>query len=241
MPDHHIVASFDLDLHNLRRTLGEMGGTAETMLKDAMVALARRDVSSAEAVVAADRGLDRSQRETEERAVLLIVRRQPMAMDLREVISAIRIAGDLERIGDMAKNIAKRVLAIRDEPQPDGLAAGIRRLADMVLEQLRNVLDAYDRRDDEAALKVWQSDASIDALYTALFRETLAFMVEDPHRITLCTHLLFCAKNIERVGDHVTSIAETVHYLGTGESLTERPKQDNSYYATVTSDRPDRS
>ncbi len=176
MPDHHIVASFDLDLHNLRRTLGEMGGTAETMLKDAMVAFARRDVSSAEAVVAADRGLDRSQRG------LLIVRRQPMAMDLREVISAIRIAGDIERIGDMAKNIAKRVLAIRDEPRPDGLAAGIRRLADMVLEQLRNVLDAYDRRDDEAALKVWQSDASIDALYTALFRETLAFMVEDPHR-----------------------------------------------------------
>ena len=141
----------------------------------------------------------------------------------------------------MAKNIAKRVLAIRDEPQPDGLAAGIRRLADMVLEQLRNVLDAYDRRDDEAALKVWQSDASIDASTRRCSGRPSRSWWRTRTEITLCTHLLFCAKNIERVGDHVTSIAETVHYLGTGESLTERPKQDNSYYATVLPDRPDRS
>jgi phosphate transport system protein len=233
MTDHHIVTSYDVELQNLRESLLDMGGVAEGMLRDSTTSLVQGDVSLAESVVATDPRLDRLQRQLEERAVLLIARRQPMAVDLREIVSAIRLAGDLERIGDLAKNNAKRVLAIR-APLPMGkVRASIERLSDLVLAQLRNALDAYAKRDDKEALEVWRSDASIDELYTIFFREILHSMMENPREIAASTHLLFCAKNIERIGDHATSIAETVHYLLTGESLGERPKLDHSYFETV--------
>ncbi|WP_407524134.1 phosphate signaling complex protein PhoU [Methylobacterium oryzisoli] len=230
----HIVTSYDTDLQNLRRSIAEMGGIAEKMMADAGIALVRRDATLAQAVIAADQRLDVLQREIEEKAILLIARRQPMAIDLRETISAIRVSGDLERIGDLAKNIAKRVVAISDQVQPQKIVVGVQHMSELVQEQLKDVLDAYATQDTKAAHDVWQRDGGIDALYTSLFRELLTYMMEDPRNISFCTHLLFCAKNVERIGDHTTNIAETIHYLVTGETLpTDRPKNDASNYATV--------
>ncbi|MGY2046776.1 phosphate signaling complex protein PhoU [Methylobacterium sp. JK268] len=239
MPDH-IVSSYDADLQNLRRSIAEMGGIAEKMMADSATALVRRDSTLAQAVIAADSRLDTLQREIEERAILLIAKRQPMAIDLRETISAIRVSGDLERIGDLAKNIAKRVVAISDQPQPQKVVVGVQHMSDLVQEQLKDVLDAYATQDTAAALDVWARDGGIDALYTSLFRELLTYMMEDPRNISFCTHLLFCAKNVERIGDHTTNIAETIHYLVTGETLpTDRPKNDRSSFATVAPPAPE--
>jgi phosphate transport system protein len=233
----HIVRSYDTELQDLRRRISEMGGIAEKMLVDAMTALVRRDGALAQAVIAADRRLDVLQREVEEQAILTIARRQPMAVDLRETISAIRVSGDVERIGDLAKNIGKRALAIAAQFQPQEIVLGVQNMGDLVLAQLKDVLDAYAQRDKEAAFDVWRRDGAIDALYTSLFRELLTYMMEDPRNISFCTHLLFCAKNIERIGDHTTNIAETIHYLVTGEALAmERPKDDRSNFATIESD-----
>ncbi|MDR7040085.1 phosphate transport system protein [Methylobacterium sp. BE186] len=230
----HIVTSYDNDLDDLRRSISEMGGVAEKMMADASQALVRRDTVLAQAVIAADKRLDVLQREIEERAVLLIARRQPLAIDLRETISAIRVSGDLERIGDLAKNIAKRVVAISDQAQAQKIVLGVQHMSDLVQEQLKDVLDAYASRDTTSAHDVWERDGAIDALYNSLFRELLTYMMEDPRNISFCTHLLFCAKNVERIGDHTTNIAETIHYLATGETLAiERPKNDASNYATV--------
>ena len=231
----HIVTSYDTDLEDLRRSISEMGGVAEKMMTEATDALVRRDTQLAQAVILADKRLDTLQREIEERSVLLIARRQPMAIDLRETISAIRVSGDLERIGDLAKNIAKRVVAISDQAQAQKIVLGVQHMSDLVQEQLKDVLDAYASRDITAAHNVWERDGEIDALYNSLFRELLTYMMEDPRNISFCTHLLFCAKNVERIGDHTTNIAETIHYLATGENLAgDRPKNDASNYATVT-------
>ena len=230
----HIVSSYDADLQSLRRRITEMGGLAEKMLSDSIDALVRREVPLAQAVIAADARLDVLQREIEETAILTIARRQPLAVDLRETVSAIRVSGDLERIGDLAKNIAKRVLAIAGQFQPQRIVAGVQHMSDLVAEQLKDVLDAFTEGDVEKALDVWRRDGAIDALHTSLFRELLTYMMEDPRNITFCTHLLFCAKNIERIGDHTTNIAETVHYLVTGETLAiDRPKADRSIDATI--------
>src|SRR5919112_569343 len=225
----HIVSSYDTELQDLRRLITEMGGIAEKMVVDAITALIRRDTGLAQAVIAADQRLDGLQRQVEEQAVLMIARRQPLAVDLRETISAIRVSGDVERIGDLAKNIAKRALAIGEEFQPQKIVLGLQHMSDLVLGQLKDVLDAYTLQDTAKAIDVWKRDGAIDALYTSLFRELLTYMMEDPRNISFCTHLLFCAKNIERIGDHTTNIAETVHYLITGQSLTvERPKSDET-------------
>ena len=225
----HIVSSYDNDLQGLRQRISEMGGISEKMLVDALVALARHDKPLAQAVIALDPRLDVLHREVEENAILTIARRQPLAVDLRETISAIRIAGDVERIGDLAKNIAKRALAIGDDFQPQKIVVGLQHMNDLVLGQLKDVLDAYAQKDTAKALDVWKRDGAIDALYTSLFRELLTYMMEDPRNISFCTHLLFCAKNIERIGDHTTNIAETVHYLVTAETLAiDRPKNDRS-------------
>jgi phosphate transport system protein len=225
----HIVKAFDADLGDLRRRIAEMGGMAEKMLADATEALLRRDPAAAQAVIAADRRLDALQREIEERAILTIARRQPLAVDLREIISAIRIAGDVERIGDLAKNIGKRVVAISSQFQPQKIVHGVQNMSDLAQGQLKDVLDAYTQHNVEMALDVWRRDGAIDALYTSLFREFLTYMMEDPRNISFCTHLLFCAKNIERIGDHTTNVAETIHYLVTGQNLTaERPKADRT-------------
>jgi len=230
----HIVSSYDADLQGLRQRIAEMGGIAEKMLVDASISLVRHDKPLARSVIASDSRLDLLQREVEENAVLTIARRQPLAVDLRETISAIRISGDVERIGDLAKNIAKRALAIGDDVKPQKIVVGLRHMIDLVMGQLKDVLDAYAQQDTAKAVDVWTRDGAIDALYTSLFRELLTYMMEDPRNISFCTHLLFCAKNIERIGDHTTNIAETVHYLVTGETLAiDRPKNDRSIDASV--------
>ena len=224
----HIVRSFDADLQELRRAIAEMGGISEKMLADAVRALANRDPELAQKVIAMDPRLDALQREIEDMSILTIARRQPMAVDLREIISAIRIAGDLERVGDLAKNVGKRVLVIASNVQLPRAIVGLKHMSDLVGDQLKDVLDAYTQNDLDGAIDVWKRDDGIDALYTSLFRELLTYMMEDPRNITSCTHLLFCAKNIERIGDHTTNIAETIHYWVTGKQLTaDRPKGDN--------------
>ena len=225
----HILKAFDADIQDLRRRLSEMGGIAEKMLVDSITALVRRDTLLAQEVIATDTRLDVLQREVEERAILMIARRQPVAVDLRETIAAIRVSGDVERIGDLAKNIGKRALAIAGPFQSQKIVVGVQHMADLVLGQLKDVLDAYAQQNQQAALDVWRRDGEIDALYTSLFRELLTYMMEDPRNISFCVHLLFCAKNIERIGDHTTNVAETIYYLVTGETLAiERPKNDRS-------------
>ncbi len=230
----HIVTAFDQELSELRRAIAEIGGLAEQLVDRSIMALTRIDGESAEGVIEDDKRVDAMQREVEEKAILIIARRQPMARDLREVVAAMRISADLERVGDLAKNIAKRVIALQGQFQPQSLMHGVQHLAELSQEQLKNTLDAYASRDLDEAMRVWHRDQEVDALYTSLFRELLTYMMEDPRNITYCTHLLFCAKNIERIGDHATNIAETVYYLITGTTLTdERPKKDRSSLTTL--------
>jgi phosphate transport system protein len=221
----HIVKAFDAELNELKTRIASMGGIAEGMVGDAMDALKTRDIDLASAVRATDQQLDVLQRDIEESAILLIARRQPMAIDLRDVVATIRIAADLERIGDLAKNIAKRSMAIQPATQFPRAVTGLVHLSRLSLTQLKLVLDAYTARSVDQALAVWKTDGEIDALYTSIFRELLTYMMEDPRNITFCTHLLFCAKNLERIGDHATNIAETIYYLVTGATLpVDRPK-----------------
>jgi phosphate transport system protein len=225
----HILKAFDVDLQELSRQVAEMGGLAEREVADAVRALTKRDIELASRVVASDPAIDSLQREIEEKAILTIARRQPMAVDLREVMAALRVANDLERIGDLAKNIGKRVSALSGDFHPQKLIRGVEHMASLVLVELKQVLDAYVSRDLAAALAVWKSDEQVDALCTSLFRELLTYMMEDPRNITFCIHLMFCAKNIERMGDHATNIAETVHYMIEGRPIADqRPKGDDT-------------
>jgi phosphate transport system protein len=234
MMSEHTAKAFDIDLQELTRKVSEMGGLAEKEVADSVDALAKRDGALAQRVIATDINTDQLQREIEEKAILTIARRQPMAVDLREIVAALRLANDLERIGDLAKNIAKRVVALNGDFPPQKLIRGVEHIADLVLEQLKDVLDAYAQRDLAKAIAVWNGDDKIDAMYTSLFRELLTYMMEDPRNITFCTHLLFCAKNIERMGDHATNIAETVYYMVEGRALVdERPKGDTTNIAPV--------
>jgi phosphate transport system protein len=224
----HIVSAFDKDLKVLAVMVADMGARAGRALADATRALLERNAQLAQQVIASDRGIDRLQLAIEDRAVTTLARRQPMAVDLREIVSTMRIGSDLERVGDLAKNVAKRVIAIGAQPSPVDLATDLSTLAGRVGGQLSAVLDAHARRDDAAALEVWKADGAIDELFTSLFRELLKCMEADPRSIGSFTHLLFCAKNLERVGDHAINIAENVHYVITGEILAvERPKVDD--------------
>ena len=225
----HIVKSYDQDLADLDLTVAEMGGLCEHLLGNAFAALQRRDPKRAAAAVATDQTIDNLDRALQERAVLMIARRQPLANDLRQVMTVIKIASDLERIGDLAKNIAKRAFAIAHEATPKPLLTGIGHMTEYALGQLKDVLDAYSMRDADKAMAVWQDDARIDTLYNSIFRELLTYMMEDPRNIGLCTHLLFGAKNIERIGDHTTNIAENVHFLVHGTVPDgSRPKGDDT-------------
>ena len=225
MMNDHTAKAFDVDLHDISRMVAEMGGLAEKQVADSIETLTRRDVERARRVVAADDAIDRLQREIEEKCVLTIARRQPMAVDLRQVVGALRISNDLERVGDLAKNISKRIESLDSRFEPPTLIRGIEHMAAMVLEQLNQVLDSYAARDLEKAMAVWRGDKEIDAMCTSLFRELLTYMMEDPSHITFCLHLMFCAKNIERMGDHATNIAETVYYMVEGHPIAdERPK-----------------
>jgi phosphate transport system protein len=225
----HIVRSYEEELALLDKKIAQMGGLAEHILGKSFDAIERRDPMLAELVVKSDKQIDTLEREIEDQVISMIARRQPMANDLRHVMAAVRITGDLERIGDLAKNIAKRALAIAHESHPKPLMTGLRHMGELALAQLKEVLDAYAERDADRALAVWRDDENIDAMYNSLFRELLTYMMEDPRNIGLSTHLLFGAKNIERVGDHPTTIAETVHFLVRGVNITDdRPKGDDT-------------
>jgi phosphate transport system protein len=206
-----------------------MGDLAATMVGSATRALLDLDNPLAQNVVAQDAVMDAMQRDLDKRAITLIALRQPVAGDLRSVVGAIRMAADLERIGDLAKNIAKRVGAVGEAVPPRRFAHGIDAMTDLVLGQVEGVVRKYEERDAEGLSGLRAEDEKIDIQYTGVFRELLTYMMEDPRNITACTHLLFCAKNLERIGDHVTNIAENAYYIVTGRQLSpDRPKQDET-------------
>ncbi len=230
MPTDHIVKSFDDDLKRLDNIIAEMGGLAEVQLANAIEGLLKRDSEKANRVIASDKQLDALEQEVDALAVQMLALRQPMANDLRVVITALRTASIIERIGDYAKNIAKRTVAI-SQAAPTGPTKTIGRMGKQVQSMIKNVLDAYITRDAAKAEDVRVSDTEVDDLHTSLFRELLTYMMEDPGNITACTHLLFIAKNIERMGDHATNIAENVLFLVTGSAPDEdRIKGDDSSF-----------
>ncbi|MBY0336205.1 MAG: phosphate signaling complex protein PhoU [Acetobacteraceae bacterium] len=229
----HIVRSYDEDLKRLRELISRMGGLAEKQVADAVEALVERDTELAAEVVQRDLQLDAMEREVELFCVRLLALRQPMASDLRLIVTAMRIASDLERIGDYARNGAKRAMVIAQQPVLGSLN-GFERMAELVQENLKDAIDALVEQDAAKAHDVWEKDEPIDGIYNGIFRELLTFMMEDPRNITVATHLLFIAKNLERIGDHATNIAERVHFAVLGEPLTEeRPKADSSAFAVV--------
>jgi phosphate transport system protein len=222
----HTVRSFANDLEELSGDIARMGGLAEDMLSDAIQAIATRDAALADTVVSRDPQVDAMQLEIEKKILRLLALRQPLARDLRQTISAFKIASELERIGDLAKNTAKRAKVL-DTVEPAAALKAVQRMGRLVSAQLKRVLDAYTALETDAANKVWTRDEEVDEHYTSLFRELLTYMMEDPRTISACAHLLFVAKNLERIGDHCTNIAEEIHFLVTGETLTtERPKVD---------------
>jgi phosphate transport system protein len=234
----HTVKAFTEQLESLAAGVAQMGGLAEAQLADAIEAIAKRDTALAEAAIAGDPRIDALQQTIEDQALKLLALRQPMAIDLRETLASIKIASELERVGDLAKNIAKRALVLNREP-PIRLTQSLARMGRSAQQQLKAVLDSYSDRDAAGAEAVWRNDGEIDEIYNSLFRELLTYMMEDPRTIGLCTHLLFVAKNMERTGDHATNIAETVYYMVTGGHLTmERPKADVTSSTTVKFERP---
>ena len=224
----HIVASFDAELQKLRTLVVDMGATVVRQLEDATEAFRNRDLALARRVAAGDKAVDALQRRIEDHVIATIAKRQPLAIDLRETITTLKIATDLERMGDLAKNNAKRVIFMSEQGQPIGAGVNLDTLSKRTHEQVSRVMLAYASRNTELALEVWESDGEIDTLHTALFRELLTYMMEDPRSIGYCTHLLFCSKNLERIGDHATNIAENIHYVATGDFLSgDRPKGPN--------------
>ena len=227
-PTDHIVKSFDEDLKRLNNVIAEMGGLAEAQLTRAVESLVRRNTELATQVVQDDKRIDALETEVGQMTVRMLALRQPMAQDLREVVAAIKIASDIERIGDYAKNIAKRAIVLSAHA-PLKPVASIPRMSQLALHIIKDVLDAYIEKDAEGARAAWRRDEEVDEMYNSVFREMLTYMMEDPRNIGPCTHLLFIAKNIERIGDHATNVAEIVYYLVHGRSLDEeRPKGDTT-------------
>jgi phosphate transport system protein len=221
----HTVKAFDQELDLLRATICEMGGLAEAAIRESIQALVRRDAAAAAAVVERDKKIDALEAEAERQAVQIIALRAPMADDLRDVVAALKIAGVVERIGDYAKNIAKRVATIEDSKiRPLSLLPEMARIAGEMVQQ---VLDAFAARDAEKAAAVCERDQAVDDFYNSIFRALLTHMMENPHNITPATHLLFVAKNLERIGDHATNVAEMVYFAATGEHLADRRKGED--------------
>jgi phosphate transport system protein len=221
----HTVRQFDVDLQALTNGISKIGRLTERQIVDATDALLKHNAKLAQQVRVADAEIDVLQREIESKSVDVIARRQPVAGDLRTIVGVLRIAIDLERIGDIAVNIAKRTELLSNERWPKGMTIRLRKMVKLVIEQLRRVLDSYIRKDDAQALDVWQKDQEIDALNVVIFRQLLTSMLEDARNINLGMHLIFCAKNIERIGDHATNIAESVYYIAHGTTVPgERPK-----------------
>lgn len=236
MAQQHTVRSYDEDLNRLRGLITRMGGVAESQLRDATEALASRSDELAQRVIANDKALDALEDETEATAISIIALRAPMADDLREIVSALKISSVLERIGDYAKNVAKRTLVL-NRVEPVRTASIIPQMSALAQTMLKDALDAYIDRDQDKALMVWSSDKAVDDLNNSLFRELLTYMMENSRLITPCAHLLFISKNIERIGDHATNVAEIVYYLVEGKRLDhDRPKSDQS--ASITVDPP---
>jgi len=235
MSNDHIVSSFKADLGRLDNMIAEMGGLAESQLSRSIEALCKRDLEAAEQIIPADKKIDALEEEIYEFTVKLLALRQPVADDLRIIISAIKISSVIERIGDYAKNISKRTIVLKEGPSLTGALNTVSRMGDLVQIMIKQALDAYIERDAQKAGDVRARDREVDLLHTSLFRELLTYMMEDPRYITPCTHLLFVAKNIERIGDHTTGIAEQVHFMVHGEMpADERPKGDHSSTTIVT-------
>ncbi|WP_119417908.1 phosphate signaling complex protein PhoU [Desertibaculum subflavum] len=233
MPSDHTVKSFDEELSVLDNSIARMGGLAEAQFAGAITALARRDSELATSVIAADAKVDGLQGEIDQRALKALALRQPMANDLRTIVGSLRIAGELERIADYAANLAKRSIALNQAPVMPSVTT-VARMGELVRAMIKDVIDAYLERSVEKAREVWRRDADVDEIYNSLFRELLTYMMEDPRNISPCTHLLFIAKNIERMGDHATNIAELVEFSVTGMRVREeRPKQDRTAFAVV--------
>jgi phosphate transport system protein len=222
----HTVKAFDEDLGQLRALISEMGGRAEAAITGALEALVNRDLDSAARIVEGDQRIDELEAEVERQVVRLIALRAPMADDLREVLAALKIAGVVERMGDYAKNIAKRVAVLQDARGMDAMSV-LPAMGRVAAEMVRNVLDAFVLRDADAAVAVSERDRAVDDFYNSLFRTLLTYMMENPHNITASTHLLFIAKNIERIGDHATNVAEMVYFAATGRQMAERTKGED--------------
>lgn len=235
----HIVAAYDEEFKKLTKMVAGMGGLAERQLAGALNAIEKRDDQLAKTIKAADKDIDSLEQDIESLVVRMLALRQPVANDLRYIVSTLRTSSDIERIGDYAKNIAKRAIALNQLPT-EPLLRGVLRMGRPVQTMLKDVMDAHLQGDTSKAIEVWEADKEVDALYTSLFRELLTYMMEDPRHITPCTHLLFIAKNLERIGDHATNIAETIHFRVEGVPLSERrPKADASNYAVVQPDDND--
>jgi phosphate transport system protein len=225
--NEHTVKSFEDELNSLTAECARMGGLTEAQVADAVTAVVKRNQDLAASVVGRDDKLDEAERDIERRAIRMIALRQPMANDLRRTMAAMKVANNLERCGDLAKNIAKRTLVIVESEPLTPITRSIDRMGKLVLTRLTSVLDAYTRSDLDRALAVWSQDDEVDEHYNSLFRELLTYMMGDPRTITACAHMLFVAKNLERIGDHATNIAEIVHYEVTGEEMINvRPKTD---------------
>ena len=236
MDQDHIMKAYDEELGRLDQLIAEMGGLAESQLADAVTALVRRDGELARKVAERDARIDALERDVDALTMRVLALRQPMAEDLRTVVATLKTAGDLERIGDYTRNIANRTLALTQVRHIGGAAHTIARMGGLVQTMIKNVLDSHIGRDAELADEVRLRDEEVDQLHTSLFRELLTYMMEDPRHITTCTHLLFIAKNIERIGDHATNIAEHVHMMVCGELPDgERPKGDRSSLTVVKS------
>ncbi len=240
MESAHIVKSFDEDLSQIESLLLEMGGLVEAQITGAVSALVQRDVELGEKVRKDDKRIDALETRIDELAIKTLALRQPMAEDLRSVVCALKVSANLERIGDYAKNIAKRTSVLVNW-QPTGSSMGtIKRMSKLVQDMVHDVLDAYVARDSEAAEDLRQRDEEVDQMHNTLFRELLTYMMEDPRNITPCMHLLFIAKNIERMGDHTTGIAEQVYYRVSGHLPDdERPKGDVTSYISLDNDQGD--
>jgi len=220
MSGEHIVKAYDEELQQLNNTIIEMGGLTESQVEAAIQALVTRDADLAYRIIDDDDQIDELNYEVDTQAMRLLALRQPMALDLRNVVAALKISADLERIADYATNMARRTIPLI-ETAPIRPIHAIPRMGRLVMQMMKNVIDAYIAHDAEKALTVWHGDKEVDEMYVSLFRELLTYMMEDARRITPCTHVLFIAKNIERMGDHVTNICETIYFLVHGERLRE--------------------
>ncbi len=225
-PSGHTIKAFDEDLDRLRALISQMGGLAEHAIRESMRCLVQRDVDGAQKIVENDKKLDALELETERRAIQLIALRAPMADDLRDVVAAMKISSVVERIGDYAKNIAKRVPFLENAGTIEPLSL-MPEMARIATEMVHDVLTAFVERDAEAAVRVCERDRAVDDFYNSIFRTLLTYMMENPNNIGQSTHLLFIAKNVERVGDHATNIAEMVYYAATGQHLADRPRGDD--------------